>query len=70
MEIEISEKNINKTVEENKEKEVTENMLRLRVDQLERALTKTGGMVLSLEKQQVELETVSNTNTPMCKLCA
>lgn len=57
--IESNEKYLNKITEENKEKEVTENMLRLRADQLEKALSRTGGVVLSLEKQHVELETVS-----------
>ena len=58
MEIETSEKHLHKTIEENKEKEVTENMLRLRADHLEKTLLKTGEVVLSLEKHQVELETV------------
>lgn len=48
-----------KVVEENKEKEVTENMLRLRASQLEKALNKTSDAVFSLEKQKIELETVS-----------
>lgn len=55
----LEEKHLTKIIEENKEKELTETMLNLRVSQLEKSLNQTEESVFSLEKQKLELETVS-----------
>lgn len=43
----------------NQEKQVEENILRLRVDQAEKAIDREGDEVYSLEKQKLELDAVS-----------
>jgi hypothetical protein len=43
----------------NQEKQVEENILRLRVAQAERAIAREGNKVYSLEKQKLELDAVS-----------
>lgn len=58
--ITLEEKHFTKMIDENKEKELTETMLNLRISQLEKALNKTEDSVFSLEKQKIELETVSS----------
>lgn len=52
------EKTLIKLIENNKGKEVTENKLRLKANQLENIVSQNNGHVQLLEKQKIDMETV------------